>query len=103
MKNPQSVTSLPQSPDDERHKRMIKYLITMGIRIICLVLMLFVQGWWLAVCAAGAILLPYFAVVLGNVGTTAIRRHEKPTAIEVYRPTVVDDEPGRPPTAGSGS
>lgn len=64
---------------------MTKYLVTMGIRIVCLVLMLFVQGWWLAVCAAGAILLPYFAVVLGNVGTSWVSHAERPTAIEVYR------------------
>ncbi|TAJ46132.1 MAG: DUF3099 domain-containing protein [Herbiconiux sp.] len=81
----QSVTSIPRSPEDERRSRMTKYLVTMGIRIVCLVLMLFVQGWWLAVCAAGAILLPYFAVVLGNVGTSWVSHAERPTAIEVYR------------------
>jgi len=86
----QSLTSLPPSPDAERHARMVKYLITMSIRVLCLVLMLFVHGWWLAVCAAGAILLPYFAVVLGNVGTSNIQRHEQPTAIEVYRPVPGD-------------
>jgi hypothetical protein len=50
---------------------MIKYTIAMSIRVVCLVLMLFVQGWWLALCVAGAIILPYVAVVLANVGTTA--------------------------------
>jgi heme O synthase-like polyprenyltransferase len=86
MKSSQSVTSLPASPVDERKKRMQKYLIMMSVRIVCLVLMLFVKGWWLAVVAAGAILLPYFAVVIGNVGTSTLRRHERPTEIEVYRP-----------------
>ena len=96
---PQSLTSLPPSPDEERRKRMIKYLITMGIRIVCLVLMLFVKGWWLAVVAAGAILLPYFAVVLGNVGTSNIKRHERPTEIEVYRPAATPAGPGDGPAA----
>jgi hypothetical protein len=95
----QSLTSLPPSPDDERRKRMIKYLITMGIRIVCLVLMLFVKGWWLAVVAAGAILLPYFAVVLGNVGTSNMRRHEKPSEIELYRPVVPPVVPPAAPAA----
>lgn len=63
----QSVTSLPASPDHERHVRMIKYSVAMGIRMICIVLLLFVQGWWLILCAAGAIFLPYFAVVIANV------------------------------------
>jgi predicted tellurium resistance membrane protein TerC len=63
----QSVTSLPASPDQERHVRMIKYSVAMGIRMVCIVLLLFVQGWWLILCAAGAIFLPYFAVVIANV------------------------------------
>ncbi|MGA1837132.1 DUF3099 domain-containing protein [Herbiconiux sp. 11R-BC] len=87
MKSPkQSLTSLPQSPDDERRKRMIKYLIVMGVRLACLVLVLFVHVWWAVVLLAiGAILLPYFAVVLANVGTSWVSRAERPTAIEVYR------------------
>ncbi len=47
---------------------MLKYSIAMGIRLVCLILMLFAQGWWLFVFAAGAIALPYVAVVLANVG-----------------------------------
>ena len=50
---------------------MIKYTIAMSVRVVCLVLMLFVHGWWQALCVAGAIILPYVAVVLANVGTTA--------------------------------
>ena len=74
----QSVTSLPASPDHERHVRMIKYSVAMGIRMVCIVLLLFVQGWWLILCAAGAIFLPYFAVVIANVAvapkkTTVVR------------------------------
>ncbi|SDZ05428.1 DUF3099 domain-containing protein [Herbiconiux ginsengi] len=100
---PQSVTSIPRSPEDERRSRMTKYLVTMGIRIVCLVLMLFVQGWWLAVCAAGAILLPYFAVVLGNVGTSWVSHAERPTAIEVYRRPVPPVAPGDGSTAAAAA
>jgi len=46
---------------------MIKYTIAMSIRVLCIFAMLFAQGWWLAVFAAGAIFLPYVAVVLANV------------------------------------
>jgi hypothetical protein len=46
----------------------MKYAITMSIRMICLVLMLFVQGWWLLVVGIGAVFLPYVAVVLANAG-----------------------------------
>jgi hypothetical protein len=75
----QSITSLPASPDDERRARMIKYSIMMGIRVVCIFALLFAQGWWILVFAAGAIFLPYFAVVVANVGTT--RRDQ-----EVLRP-----------------
>jgi hypothetical protein len=83
----QAITTLPLSPEAERRNRMIKYSITMGIRVVCIILMLFVHGWWLVVCAVGAIVLPYFAVVIANVhadprGSQVIR----PGGVQVYRP-----------------
>ena len=45
----------------------MKYSITMGIRVLCLAALPFVQGGWMFVVAAGAIFLPYVAVVLANV------------------------------------
>lgn len=63
----QSITALPPSPEAERRTRMIKYSVAMGIRMLCIVAMVFVDGWWLLVCAAGAIFLPYFAVIIANV------------------------------------
>jgi Protein of unknown function (DUF3099) len=48
---------------------MTRYLIAMGIRMVCIVLCFFVQGWWLVLPIAGAIILPYIAVVLANVAT----------------------------------
>lgn len=78
----QSITTLPPSPEDERRRRMIRYTVTMGIRMVCIVLMLFVQGWWLLVCALGAILLPYFAVIAANV-------HGDPRPAAVLRPGAV--------------
>ncbi|MSW98169.1 MAG: DUF3099 domain-containing protein [Actinobacteria bacterium] len=74
-----SVTNLPASASDERRARMIKYTIAMVIRVICIVLMLFVQGWWLLLCAIGAIFLPYFAVIIANVASS-------PDSDDVVRP-----------------
>ena len=82
----QSITSLPPSPEEERRARMIKYSIAMGIRMVCIVLMLFVQGWWLLVCAVGAITLPYFAVVFANVqGAATASSVVRPGAVQVFR------------------
>jgi hypothetical protein len=52
--------------------RQRRYLIMMGIRVLCfgLTIVLFVAGagWLAAIPAAGAILIPYFAVVMANGG-----------------------------------
>lgn len=79
----QSITSLPVSPEAERHSRMIKYSVAMGIRVVCIVLMLFVHGWGLVLCAIGAIALPYFAVIVANV-------HSSPNGAQVLRPGGVE-------------
>jgi hypothetical protein len=61
-----TITSLPPSPDQERHKRMIEYSVMMGIRVLCVLACIWVRGWWLLIPALGAIFLPYFAVVVAN-------------------------------------
>lgn len=48
---------------------MVRYAIAMGIRVICIIACFFVQGWWLLLPIVGAIVLPYVAVVLANVGS----------------------------------
>ena len=65
-----SVTSLPQSPQDEATHRVRRYALTMGIRTVCFLAMALVQpiGWWTWAFAAAAIFLPYVAVVYANAG-----------------------------------
>lgn len=67
----QSATSLPRAPRDDVSARSVRYLITMGIRIACFVLMVVITpyGWYTWVLGAAAILLPYVAVVFANVGS----------------------------------
>ncbi|CAO1651654.1 DUF3099 domain-containing protein [Salinibacterium sp. NSLL150] len=69
MNTPESITSLPERPDDERRRRVINYSIAMGIRIVCVLLCVFVRGWWLVLPVLGAVVLPYVAVVMANVGS----------------------------------
>lgn len=69
MNQPQSITSLPESPDVDRHRRMVKYFIAMAIRVACIILCFFVHGWWLLVPIIGALVLPYIAVVFANIGS----------------------------------
>ncbi|MBP6996415.1 MAG: DUF3099 domain-containing protein [Phycicoccus sp.] len=62
----QSVTSVGETLEAEQARRMRRYLITMGIRTACFILAFFAQGWLRWVLMAGAVILPYIAVVLAN-------------------------------------
>jgi hypothetical protein len=85
MTKTQSVTNLGEAPEIERKRRMIKYTIAMTIRVLCLILGMMVQGWLMWVFFAGAILLPYFAVVLANAQSNS----EPPkTAAKAEAPTL---------------
>jgi len=90
MKQTQSITTLPESPDDDRKRRMIQYGIAMTIRVACVIACFFVQGWWLFVPIVGAIVLPYIAVVFANVGPRADGQVERPGSI------VLSSRPQRP-------
>ena len=96
MKQQHSITTLPPSPEAERRSRMIKYTVMMSIRVVCIVCLLFAQGWWLAFFAVGAIVLPYIAVVVANVTTT--RRGE-----EVVRPGILPIAPPTPAEPADGA
>lgn len=91
MKQPQSITALPESPDDERRRRMIRYGIAMGIRCLCIIACLFVRGWWLLIPIAGAVILPYVAVVLANVGARETHQVERPGSLLPVRPRREED------------
>jgi predicted tellurium resistance membrane protein TerC len=52
-------------------QRMIKYALAMGIRMVCLILIFVVDGWFKLVMAAGAVFLPWIAVVIANGGDRA--------------------------------
>ena len=79
MTQPQSITSLPEHPDVERRRRLIRYTLAMSLRVACVMACLFVQGWWLVLPVIGALVLPYVAVVVANVVV------KEPTA-QVLRP-----------------
>ncbi len=73
---------------------MIKYSVAMGIRVLCIISILFVPGWWAVIPAIGAVLLPYFAVVIANVGAD-------PRQADVQRPGNI--LPMTPPAYSPGS
>jgi hypothetical protein len=75
----QSATSLPASPDHEVDRRSTRYLIMMGIRVACFALAVLVHpySWYTWLFLIAAVVLPYIAVVLANVG----QESKTPTAV----------------------
>jgi hypothetical protein len=97
----------PMSEDIAYRER--RYLLMMGIRVLCFVLaiILFVAhtGWVSAIPVVGAIVIPYFAVVFANGG----REPSSTRGFQPYEPNLPDrysassDQPGAPSRSATGS
>ena len=76
------MTSVSESLEEEQARRMRRYLITMAIRTGCFIFAFIATGWLRWVLVAGAVVLPYIAVVLANArkprGPGRIRPPEVP-------------------------
>ncbi len=89
----------PLSQDIAYRER--RYLIMMGIRLVCFVIavVLFVNGggWLTAIPAVGAIVIPYFAVVFANGGREPAGRRMRayqPNLPQRYVPPAQSQGPG---------
>jgi hypothetical protein len=74
-----SISDARESHSDEMRTRMIRYTVSMSIRLVCFILVFVVPyGWMSWVMIAGAVFLPYFAVVVANGGgdTSNIRHSD---------------------------
>jgi hypothetical protein len=83
-----AITTLPPSPDDERRGRMRRYALTTLIRLVCILIAFVLPlGWWTILPIVGAVFLPFFAVVVANVGHEGVGGVvERPGSVELYRP-----------------
>ncbi|MFC5338206.1 DUF3099 domain-containing protein [Leucobacter denitrificans] len=61
-----SVTSAGVNPVEDRAYRMRMYFIAMSLRVVCVGSLFWVRGWWIVVPVIGSIVLPWFAVMIGN-------------------------------------
>lgn len=61
-----SITDAATAHSEEMRERMIKYSVAMGIRMVCLILVFVVDGWFKIIAVAGAVFLPWIAVVIAN-------------------------------------
>ena len=74
-----SITTAQHSLSSEQAGRTRKYLISMGIRTVCVIGAIFIPGWPRWVLIAGAVVLPYLAVVIANSGGS--RKGQAPTDV----------------------
>jgi hypothetical protein len=61
-----SITDAAAAHSEDMRQRMIKYALAMGIRMVCLILIFVVDGWFKILMVAGALFLPWIAVVIAN-------------------------------------
>jgi len=62
------ITTARKSVPDDQAVRVRGYVISMSIRIVCFVLAVVTQGWLRWTFVAGALIIPYLAVVFANGG-----------------------------------
>jgi Flp pilus assembly protein TadB len=110
----QRITSAPESLAADQARRERRYLLQMGIRVVCFLLAVLlwrhVPLWLSLVFIVGAVVLPYVAVLFANAGRE--RRDEAPPGMvprmldaappvrPVAPPPRPSDAPGPHPTDG---
>jgi len=69
---PVLVTTAPTSPREEQQRRQRRYLVTMGIRVVCFVLAIVLVAldlrWEAGIAVAASLVLPWIAVIAANAG-----------------------------------
>ena len=103
----QLVTEAARPRSEDIAYRERRYLIMMGFRVVCFILTIVLfaagAGWVAAIPAAGALVIPYFAVVFANGGreptsTRGFRAYE-PNLPQRYSPPG-PTSPGSPLSPG---
>jgi len=86
-----SITAAAQAHSDDLDKRIRRYLISMGIRTVCFILVLVIDSPVRWVFAALAIVLPYVAVVMANAAGG--RRRPAIPAVPIVRISLAERAP----------
>jgi hypothetical protein len=98
-----SITDAATAHSEEMRQRMIKYAVAMGIRMVCLILIFVVDGWFKVLPVIGAVFLPWIAVIIAN-GSDKAEIHSD--SLLDYVPMAELDAPGaggaRPAAGGDG-
>lgn len=74
-----TITATNRALSNEQSGRTKRYLISMAIRTACVLAAIVVPGWPKWIFIAGAVVLPYLAVVIANAG----RENDQPGSMGV--------------------
>jgi small neutral amino acid transporter SnatA (MarC family) len=95
---PVLVTTAGRSPREEQRERQRRYLITMAVRVVCIILAMVLFGVGLrflaAFAVAGSLILPWVAVVAANAGPR--RPVERPSLFHRTTPRQLPAPPREP-------
>lgn len=85
------VTTAGRNPGEERRDRERRYLITMGLRVVAIIVaIVLARGWVRIVAIALSLILPWIAVVAANAGPTRKPR-EAPSLYSKRAPREITD------------
>lgn len=81
------ITSAQNALTRDQAGRQKRYFISMMIRTACFILTVLLPNPWRWIALAGAVTLPYFAVVIANAGRETVSRgsdivEDKPLALD---------------------
>ena len=96
---PVRITSVAAPLSDDVSARARRYLVQMSIRVVCFLGAVVVDHWTRWVLLAGAVVLPYVAVVLANAG----RERGTDPGTYLHAPPAAALPPGRVPRTGPGA
>jgi len=69
-----SITDADEARSAEQHSRIVKYTVSMAVRLACFIGAFFTSGPLQWALLAGAVVLPYFAVIIANGGADRSKR-----------------------------
>lgn len=92
-----SVTSAGVNPAEDRAHRIRMYFMAMTLRVVCVVSLFWVRGWWLIIPVLGAIIFPWFAVMIGNaVAHGGEQKPDAPDPLKLEGGTPIQPDSGVP-------
>jgi hypothetical protein len=97
-----SITSAPEPLEEDQARRTRRYLVQMGIRVVCFLGAIAADGWVRWTLVVLAVVLPYSAVLFANAGRDRVTYDTSPVT-DVEPTALPAPDPARPePFDGGG-